>query len=140
MNNNAGSHYHSVGAHAHGLNSHVHSGPNHNHKIGITEDGSVVSNNIQWVPQPGGNTKSFRSNSPYGFAATNAGSYYAGTGNTGAASGSTANSSAFNSGAASGNTANAGSGGGHSHSFTGTKATISTMPPYLAVYMWKRTA
>lgn len=60
--------------------------------------------------------------------------------NTGAASGSTANSTAFNTGAASGNTASAGGGGGHDHGFTGTAATINTMPPYLAVYMWKRTA
>lgn len=69
----------------------------------------------------------------------------AGTGNTGAASGSTANSTAFDSGAASGNTASAGGGGAHGHgftnpTFTGTAATITTMPPYLVVYMWKRTA
>ena len=55
---------------------------------------------------------------------------------------------------------NAGSGGAHNHpftqpskhsftpttktitqpTFTGTQATIATMPPYLTVYMWKRTA
>ena len=34
----------------------------------------------------------------------------------------------------------AGGGGSHSHGFTGTKATIATMPPYLTVYVWKRTA
>ena len=28
----------------------------------------------------------------------------------------------------------------HNHGFTGTAATISTMPPYLAVYMWQRTS
>ena len=33
-----------------------------------------------------------------------------------------------------------GSGKTHTHTFTGTKATIKTMPPYLVVYMWKRTA
>lgn len=35
-----------------------------------------------------------------------------------------------------------GAGGGqpHNHGFTGTQATIATMPPYLTVYMWKRTA
>lgn len=27
----------------------------------------------------------------------------------------------------------------HNHGWTGTKATIATMPPYLVVYMWKRT-
>jgi hypothetical protein len=43
------------------------------------------------------------------------------------------------------NTANSGSGGAHDHgftnpTFTGTAATIDTMPPYLAVYVWQRTA
>ena len=37
-----------------------------------------------------------------------------------------------------------GGGGSHSHgfagTFTGTKSTIDVMPPYLAVYVWKRTA
>lgn len=59
---------------------------------------------------------------------------------SGAASGNTANSEAFNTGVASGDTANAGGGGAHNHDFTGTAATIATMPPYLAVYVWKRTA
>ena len=33
-------------------------------------------------------------------------------------------------------------GGGktHTHTFTGTSTTINTMPPYLAVYVWKRIA
>lgn len=70
--------------------------------------------------------------------------------NTGAATGSTANSTAFNTGStsiahthtvtATGSIGNAGSGQTHTHTFTGTAATIATMPPYLAVYMWKRTA
>lgn len=34
----------------------------------------------------------------------------------------------------------AGSGQGHTHEFSGTKATIKTMPPYLTVYVWQRTA
>lgn len=67
---------------------------------------------------------------------------------TGGNSGSTANSAALTSGAASGNTGNsasynsgsAGSSGSHNHGFTGTQSTISTMPPYTAVYMWTRTA
>lgn len=41
---------------------------------------------------------------------------------------------------AAGSIGNTGGGGGHNHGFTGTTATISTMPPYLTVYMWKRTA
>ena len=41
---------------------------------------------------------------------------------------------------AAGSIGNTGSGNAHSHGFTGTAATIDTLPPYLAVYMWKRTA
>ena len=41
---------------------------------------------------------------------------------------------------AAGSNSNTGGGGNHNHGFTGTQATIQTMPPYLAVYMWKRTA
>ena len=46
---------------------------------------------------------------------------------------------------AAGSIGNKGGGGAHGHgftqpTFTGTAATIATMPPYLVVYMWKRTA
>lgn len=41
---------------------------------------------------------------------------------------------------AAGSIGNTGSGNAHNHGFTGTAATINTLPPYLAVYMWKRTA
>lgn len=46
---------------------------------------------------------------------------------------------------AAGTIGSTGGGGAHNHgftnpTFTGTAATIATMPPYLAVYMWKRTA
>lgn len=41
---------------------------------------------------------------------------------------------------ASGSIGNTGSGGAHNHGFTGTQSTIDIMPPYLSVYMWKRTA
>ena len=33
-----------------------------------------------------------------------------------------------------------GEGDAHNHSFTGASVTVDTMPPYLAVYCWKRTA
>lgn len=41
---------------------------------------------------------------------------------------------------AEGTISSTGGGESHNHGFTGTAATIATMPPYLAVYMWKRTA
>ena len=44
------------------------------------------------------------------------------------------------SGAASGNTTATGSGTAHAHGFTGIASTIEIIPPYLAVYIWKRTA
>lgn len=37
-------------------------------------------------------------------------------------------------------TGNRGDGGSHNHDFSGSAATINTTPPYLAVYVWKRTA
>ena len=38
------------------------------------------------------------------------------------------------------NTKTTGGGKGHTHSFTGTKAAINTMPPWFSVYCWYRTA
>lgn len=37
-----------------------------------------------------------------------------------------------------GNTYSTGNGQPHTHTFVGTTQTVSTIPPYLAVYMWKR--
>ena len=39
-----------------------------------------------------------------------------------------------------GRSSSVGSGNSHNHSFTGASVTVDTMPPYLAVYAWKRTA
>ena len=39
-----------------------------------------------------------------------------------------------------GKTRKTGGGKAHNHSFAGSAANINVMPPYLAVYMWKRTA
>lgn len=38
-----------------------------------------------------------------------------------------------------GQTSQTGGGASHNHGFTGTQATIATMPPYEAVNVWKRT-
>ena len=39
-----------------------------------------------------------------------------------------------------GQTSATGSGNSHTHGFTGASVTVKTLPPYLAVYAWKRTA
>jgi len=136
------SHVHSVGKHAHGLNSHTHgagtykaaSNGSHSHTFNDYWSVSATTKDRQCV--------SFSSNSSNVGASTNsAGAHeHSISGSSGAASGNTADSTAFNSGQATGNTAANGSGNAHSHGFTGTAATIATVPPYLAVYMWKRTA
>lgn len=58
-------------------------------------------------------------------------------GNTGSNNGFLRNTTA---GTGTQTTSAAGGGGSHNHSFTGTSATIATMPPYRAVYIWERTA
>lgn len=155
------SHTHSVGAHSHGLNSHTHT-MQHNHVYqvqalnyygamgGASENCIKVYDyqNSKWVSASnGGNTNSaLPSNintdiATRAFGQMRSAGYTGGAANvktgvnTGAASGSTANSSAFNTGAASGNTANntaAAASEGHTHT-TG-------MPQNIGVYVWKRTA
>ena len=131
------SHTHSVGAHAHGLNSHTHTysksntptaaGGQHAHQqvfqfnSTYTNSRGVKYTDGETVPTAAINTKDSTTHShTVNFTSTN----------SGAASGSTANSAAFNSGSA-------GGGKAHSHGDTGS---ASNLPPYLAVYCWKRTA
>lgn len=122
-----------IPVHAHGLNNHTHgvgtysikSNGAHSHAIygaNTTTGNSVGSASYSgngWIPNLGGKTWSA--------------DYLVSTPAHG-------HSMSGSSGAASGNTTNAGSGGAHNHGFTGTAATINTVPPYLAVYMWQRTA
>ena len=140
-----GSHVHSVGAHSHGLNGHTHSytaPANHTHGL---SSGAAMVGVVGGRFSFGLKSATFNHNKVEmsGFAADSSGtttlaaglfgSTDSGGGSTGAttggASGSTANSSAFNTGAASGNTGATGSG-----------SAFNIMPPYLSVYMWKRTA
>lgn len=94
---------------------------------------SVTPSNINYEQLLAYSETAGGTNSNAGISATSLGLSFAGTaGNTGYAQ------PAFTGTA--GTTGSKGSGAAHDHSFTGTEATISTMPPYLAVNVWKRTA
>lgn len=119
--------------------NHTHSGPSHTHSVGPLAYSKVTNGS------PGTNCY-FPYNSTENWTAK-----AAGTGATGTVSAwhthttTTGNQSAGHTHkvTAKGSIGNTGGGEGHSHgftqpTFTGTAATISIMPPYLAVNVWKR--
>lgn len=160
--NPSANHVHSGPSHTHSGPSHTHTGPSHTHPVYIRTSGASGGINIVGTPtNHTGNTNSGSSGTGATGAAGTGATGAAGTGNTGTVSAwhthttTTGGVSAWHthttttggvsknhthSVTAAGSIGNTGGGGGHNHSFTGTAATISTMPPYLAVYMWKRTA
>lgn len=167
--NPSANHHHSGPEHTHTGPSHTHTGPSHSHSLanhglyGWASNGSqgglASGANVTTSDSQGWSTGSAGTGAT-GSAGTGA-TGKAGTGNTGTVSAwhthttTTGNQSASHthttttggvsknhthSVTAAGSIGNTGGGGAHNHGFTGTAATISTMPPYLAVYMWKRTA
>ena len=139
------SHNHSVGAHAHGLNSHTHTYAKPNTPTGGTaitvaqlasHTHTALHVGTDNNTQPGGWRGILGTYSNRQTGSTGSGSAHTHTiGTTSTNSGgpsttNTANSAAFNSGTA-------GGGGAHNHGNTGSS---SNLPPYLAVYMWKRVA
>lgn len=160
--NPSANHVHSGPNHTHSGPSHTHSGPSHTHPVYIRTAGASGGINIIGTPSTHtGNTNSGSAGTGETGAAGTGATGYAGTGNTGTVSAwhthttttggvSSDHTHTTTTGGvsknhthsvtAAGSIGNAGGGGGHDHGFTGTAATINTMPPYLAVYMWKRTA
>ncbi len=120
--------------------NHTHSGPSHNHSIYGKGSKAGTSGSIT-VMGSGSDYTQTRGCQADGTGATGTVSaWHTHTTTTGNQSAGHAHSVT-----AAGSIGNAGSGGAHNHGFTnptfsGTVATIATMPPYLAVYMWKRTA
>lgn len=147
------SHKHSVGAHSHGLNSHTHgsgtygavSNGAHQHyvsKIGVGSDSlsSKGANNSSWGLASDSSAFVLRAVSGSGncgISSSNGGHTHTISGSSGAASGSTANSTAFDTGAATGSTANStafdsgNTGGGNS---------FSLLQPFITCFIWKRIA
>lgn len=152
------SHKHSVGAHSHGLNSHTHGAGTYSAASnGTHAHGIYVANFSQQLQSKDGVVQTpltpgwsrgigyWTSGADQLVWAGNAGAHtHSVSGSSGAASGSTANSTAFDSGAASGSTANStafdsGAASGNTAT-TGSGTALDIMPPYLSVYIWKRTA
>lgn len=143
-------HVHSVGAHSHGLNSHTHSVPalsgtaasngSHRHKIYFAPRASGYTNAaFGYYYQANGSVAKSDAEADCGIIAGGAHTHTVTTvaNTTGQASGSTANSTAFNSGKASGSTANSTA---FDSGATGSGTAFSIVPPFLSVYIWKRTA
>lgn len=179
--NNSVGHTHSVGAHSHGLNSHTHtyakanatSGsttltvdqiPSHTHsapdRILVWDADGTIANTAD-----GGYTNSLIKFKPWNWNMNKTGggkghthSVSTTSTNSGAASGSTANSSAFNTGGISANhthsvsgttganSSNTTSNGGHTHTTSGTNSNTggggshNNLQPYITCYFWKRVA
>lgn len=110
-------------AHNHSLANHTHTVPAHTHAASTASAGAHTHNVNRWqyaTPTSGG-AGYLAQGTQTSYATSKAGAHTHGV--------TVASKPAFATTGASGNTGNTGSG-----------TAFSTMPPYLAVYMWKRTA
>lgn len=111
-------------SHNHSLNNHTHTVPAHTHSASTASAGAHTHNVPRWqqaTPTAGGAGRLAQGSIDSSYVTSKAGAH--------THSVTVANKPAFNTTAATGNTGNTGGG-----------TAISLMPPYLAVYMWKRTA
>jgi microcystin-dependent protein len=111
-------------AHAHSLNNHTHTVPAHTHSASTASSGAHTHSIPRWMqatPTADGTGRLAQGSIDSSYVTSKAGAH--------THSVTVASKPAFNTAAASGNTGNTGGG-----------TAISMMPPYLAVYMWKRTA
>lgn len=149
-------HTHDMQSHTHGMQSHTHSLSSHTHTMAHTH--GTGNSTCTHFPIQTGSAVSRRqlgsggTNRGYNWTTDSTSSYTSiyQTTATGAASNATTSAPSNNtSGTPSNNTTTGPSnntttstGGGltHTHTFTGTAATIDTLPPYLNVNMWIRTA
>ena len=111
-------------SHAHSLNNHTHTVPAHTHSASTASAGAHTHNVPRWqqaTPTAGGEGRLAQGSIDSSYVTSKAGAHTHAV--------TVASKPAFATTGASGNTGNTGSG-----------TAFSTMPPYLAVYMWKRTA
>ena len=111
-------------AHAHSLNNHTHTVPAHTHSASTASSGAHTHSIPRWqqaTPTADGTGRLAQGSIDSSYITSKAGAH--------THSVTVASKPAFNTAAASGSTGNTGGG-----------TAISLMPPYLAVYMWKRTA
>ena len=157
---NLPSHSHTMGAHSHGLNGHTHTVGAHSHSLashthyvpaqnGGTYDAGNHRHQIRpvydWDMQHAGWT--FTVNSLGTYTHNTLYSEYSGTHShsvwtnavwsQGPSTNTSGDSAAFNSGAASGSTANSTA---FDSGSIGSGTSFTNMPPYIAVYIWQRTA
>ncbi len=150
------SHTHSLPSHTHSLPSHTHSIPSHTHSFSATTSSSgshshTVNYNLSVFPTGGRQRQYHPSGEDGSTTFTNSagahthtisgttGSYSGTSGSTSGTSGSTSGTSGSTSGTSGSTEGTSGSASGTSGS-TGSGTAFSIVPPYLAVYMWQRTA